>query len=124
MIFKRQTKYYLILTPNEATLALRALLRFRNKALARGIDPVDINLLRFYVNSWGRAKNEIVLNRVGEKSPARFYVLQNRILFLKLRKLRIPKQTRFSTLVLLLQPSMKPLDQETSIELRISLNQL
>lgn len=43
MIFKRQTKHYLILTPTEATLALRALLHFRNKALARGIDPVDID---------------------------------------------------------------------------------
>ena len=45
MIFKRRTKHYLILTPAEATLALRALLHFRNKALARGIDPVDIYLL-------------------------------------------------------------------------------
>ena len=45
MIFKRRTKHYLILTPAEATLALRALLHFRNKALARGIDPVDINIL-------------------------------------------------------------------------------
>ena len=42
MIFKRRTKHYLILTHAEATLALRALLHFRNKALARGIDPVDI----------------------------------------------------------------------------------
>lgn len=45
MIFKRHTKRYLILTPTEATLALRALLHFRNKALARGIDPVDIDRL-------------------------------------------------------------------------------
>ena len=43
MIFKRRTKHYLILTPAEAALALRALLHFRNKALARGIDPVDID---------------------------------------------------------------------------------
>lgn len=43
MIFKRRTKHYLILTPAEANLALRALLNFRNKALARGIDPVDID---------------------------------------------------------------------------------
>ena len=35
---------------------------------------------------------------------------ENKILFLKLRKFRIPKQTRFKTLVLLLQPSMKPFD--------------
>jgi len=45
MIFKRRTKYYLTLTPAEANLALRALLHFRNKALARGIDPVDIDIL-------------------------------------------------------------------------------
>ena len=45
MIFKRRTKRYLILTSAEATLALRALLHFRNKALARDIDPVDIDLL-------------------------------------------------------------------------------
>ena len=43
MIFRRRTKHYLILTPTEAALALRALLCFRNKALARGIDPVDID---------------------------------------------------------------------------------
>ena len=53
-----------------------------------------------------------------------FHVWQKRILFLKLRKLRIPKQTRFKALVLLLQPSIKPFDHGTSIELRISLNQL
>lgn len=45
MIFKRRPKHYLILTSTEANLALRALLHFRNKALARGIDPVDIDLL-------------------------------------------------------------------------------
>jgi len=43
MIFKRRTKHYLILTPTEATLTLRALLHFRNKALARGIDVIDID---------------------------------------------------------------------------------
>ena len=43
MIFKRRTKRYLYLTPAEATLALRALLQFRNKALARGIDPVNVD---------------------------------------------------------------------------------
>ena len=43
MIFKRRPKHYLILTPSEAPLALRALLHFRNKAIARGIDPVDID---------------------------------------------------------------------------------
>lgn len=45
MIFKRRVKHYLILTPTEATLALRAMLHFRNKALAHGIDPVDIDEL-------------------------------------------------------------------------------
>ena len=45
MIFKRRPQHYLILTPTEANLALRALLHFRNKALARGIDPVDIDIL-------------------------------------------------------------------------------
>ena len=43
MIFKHRTKHYLILTPTEATLALRALLHFRNKALTRGIDVIDID---------------------------------------------------------------------------------
>lgn len=43
MIFKRRPKHYLILTPAEATLSLRALLHFRNKVLARGIDPVDVD---------------------------------------------------------------------------------
>jgi len=43
MIFKRRTKRYLILSPAEATLTLRALLRFHNKALTCGIDPVDID---------------------------------------------------------------------------------
>lgn len=45
MIFKRRTKRYLLLTPTEANLALRVLLHFRNKALTRGIDPVDIEEL-------------------------------------------------------------------------------
>ena len=45
MIFKRRIKHYLILTPTEANLALRALLHFRNKVVARGIDPVDIDIL-------------------------------------------------------------------------------
>ena len=45
MIFKRRPQHYLILTPTEANLALRALLHFRNKAISRSIDPVDINIL-------------------------------------------------------------------------------
>ena len=43
MIFKRCTRHYLTLAPVEATLVLRALLHFRNKAVSRGIDPVDID---------------------------------------------------------------------------------
>jgi len=46
--------------------------------------------LRFYVNSWGRGKIGKSVDRVGASAPARFYVLQNRIRFLKLLKLRIP----------------------------------
>ena len=53
-----------------------------------------------------------------------FYAWEDKILFLKLRKFRIPKQTRFKTLVLLLQPSIKPFDHGTSMELRISSDQL
>lgn len=45
MILKRRPKHYLILTPTEANLALRALLHFRNKAISRGIGPVDVDLL-------------------------------------------------------------------------------
>ena len=66
-------------------------------------------------------KSQVVSER---KLRHDFYVLQKRILFLKLGKLRIPKQTRFNTFVLLLQPSIKPFDHGTSIELSISLNQL
>ena len=44
-MFRRKKKHYLALTPAEASLALRALLSFRNKAIARGIDPVDINII-------------------------------------------------------------------------------
>ncbi len=43
MIFKRHPKHYLIFTPAEANLSLRALLYFRNKVVSRGIDPVDID---------------------------------------------------------------------------------
>ena len=45
MTFHRRTKHYLILAPTETTLTLRALLHFRNKALARDIEPVDIDVL-------------------------------------------------------------------------------
>ena len=77
-----------------------------------------------YVNSWGRDKTQII-GSCRSKSPRHdFYVWQNRILFLKFEKFRIPKQTLFRTFVLLLQPSMKPFDQGTSMEFRISWNQL
>jgi len=42
-MFRRKSKRYLMLTPSEAHLALRALLSFRNKVIARGIDAVDID---------------------------------------------------------------------------------
>ena len=42
-MFKRKRKHYLVLTQAETHLALRALLSFRNKVIARGIDPVDID---------------------------------------------------------------------------------
>lgn len=43
MIFKYRAMHYLYLTSAEATLTLRALIRFRNKVVSRGIDPVDID---------------------------------------------------------------------------------
>ena len=48
MIFKRRTKHYLILTTSEATLALRALLHFRNKLIqqVRYTDAVDELLIK------------------------------------------------------------------------------
>ena len=45
MTFNRRTNRYLILSPAEANLALRALLHFRNKTIASGIDLVDIDML-------------------------------------------------------------------------------
>lgn len=41
----RATKYYLSLNAAERRLVLDALIRFRNKALANGIDTVDIDQL-------------------------------------------------------------------------------
>ena len=43
MIFRKKRKHYLTLTPAEARLALRALLSFQNKVVARGIDTVDVD---------------------------------------------------------------------------------
>ena len=42
-MFRRKRKYYLALTQGEVRLALRALLSFRNKVVARGIDAVDVD---------------------------------------------------------------------------------
>lgn len=42
-MFRRKRKRYLTLAPAEARLALRALLNFRNKVIARGTDAVDID---------------------------------------------------------------------------------
>lgn len=42
-MFRKKRMYYLMLTPSETRLALRALLSFRNKVVARGIDAVDID---------------------------------------------------------------------------------
>ena len=42
-MFRRKRKRYLTLTQDEVRLALRALLSFRNKVVARGIDAVDVD---------------------------------------------------------------------------------
>lgn len=82
-----------------------------------------LTFLRFYVNSWGREKVNH-LKQCREDSRHCFHAWQNRMRLLKLEKLRMPKQTRFRTFVLLLHPSIKPLDQGTSMEFKISWNQL
>lgn len=41
----RKTKYYVTMTAAEGRLTLNAMLRFRNKAIAQGIDTVDIDQL-------------------------------------------------------------------------------
>ena len=94
-----------------------------SKILGIKNSPERAVFLWFYVNSWGREKGNR-LKRCREYSRHCFYVWQNRIRLLKLWKLRMPKHTRFRTFVLLLQPSMKPFDQGTSIEFKISRNQL
>lgn len=50
----RATKYYLSLNAAERRLVLDALLRFRNKALANGVDTVDIDQLirKFQKRRW------------------------------------------------------------------------
>lgn len=42
-MFRRKRKHYITLTQAETRLALRALLSFRNKVVARGIDAVDVD---------------------------------------------------------------------------------
>ena len=79
--------------------------------------------LWFSVNSWGRDKTQIIRSCRGESRRHDFYAWQNKILFLKFEKFRIPKQTRFRTFVLLLQPSTKPFDHGTSMAFKISRNQ-
>ena len=44
-MFRRKRKHYLALTQDEVRLALRALLSFRNKAVVRGIDAVDVDII-------------------------------------------------------------------------------
>ena len=44
-MFRRKRLRYLALTQDEVRLALRVLLAFRNKVVARGIDAVDIDVL-------------------------------------------------------------------------------
>ena len=44
-MIRRKRKYYLALTQGEVRLALRSLLAFRNKVVARGIDAVDVDEL-------------------------------------------------------------------------------
>lgn len=39
----RRSKYYLSLDTAERRLAVRAMLHFRNKVLAKGVDTVDID---------------------------------------------------------------------------------
>ena len=41
----RKTRYSISMNTEERRLALDALLRFRNKAISRGIDTVDIDQL-------------------------------------------------------------------------------
>lgn len=53
-------------------------------------------------------KNETIYQDTRASALVSFYALRCRILFLERRKLRTPQQMCFKTLVLLLQPSVKP----------------
>ena len=39
------------------------------------LQKLPIIKVRFYVNSWGGAKNEIIIGRVGAKAPVRFLLI-------------------------------------------------
>lgn len=41
----RETRYYVTMSAAERRLALDSMIRFRNKALSRGVDTVDIDRL-------------------------------------------------------------------------------
>ena len=43
-----------------------------------------VSFIRFYVNSWGRAKNEIGIDRVGAKAPTRFLCITEENSFSKI----------------------------------------
>lgn len=60
MILKRKRKYYLALTQGEVRLALRALLSFRNKVIARGIDAVDVGgiIRKLSIRKYHKFRNE------------------------------------------------------------------
>ena len=45
---------------------------FLNGSMVAGGDNFIQNQYRFYVNSWGRDKTQIIASRVGAESPARF----------------------------------------------------
>ena len=59
-MFKRKRKHYLTLTPAETSLALRALLSFRNKVVARGIDAVDVGgiIRKLSIRKYHKFRNE------------------------------------------------------------------
>ena len=50
---------------------------------------------RFYVNSWGRAKKEIVMDRVGAKAPARFLCITEQYSFPEIIEIRHAKADSF-----------------------------
>ena len=59
-------------------------------------NPCFLEIFRRYVNRWGRDKPQIIGLCRRESLRHDFYAWQNRRLFLKLEKFRIPKQTRIA----------------------------